>query len=193
MLISKVALLSNDKKNKNAITKVGFKVEGGKKIRISKKTKWWKSNEEVEFETVSGSNYKIIKGVLIIFIIGVLIMGVGIVIYATPSVKNNVKAYQGLLYAGGTLCAVSFIYMIISIIINVNQRKNELKKQAGTNTFDDRLRKTNEEFKKQQKLINKDNLAMEEKRKIEEMKKKANQRLKDQMSLPVEPKVKDDK
>jgi len=83
--------------------------------------------------------------------------------------------------------------MIISIIINVNQRKNELKKQAGANTFDDRLRKTNEEFKKQQKLINKDNLAMEEKRKIEEMKKKANQRLKDQMSLPVEPKVKDDK
>jgi len=39
MLISKVALLSTDKKNKNSITKVGFKVEGGKKIRISKKSK----------------------------------------------------------------------------------------------------------------------------------------------------------
>jgi len=38
LLMSKVALLATDKKNKNGITKVGFKVEGGKKIRISKKT-----------------------------------------------------------------------------------------------------------------------------------------------------------
>jgi len=163
------------------------------KNKDKKKGKWWKSNEEVEFETVSGNSYKLLKGVLVIFIIGIIIIGIGVVIYATPSVKANKKAYQGLFYAGGTLCIVSLIYLIISVAITVNHRKDELRKQAGSNTFDERLRKTNEEFKKQQKLIAKDNLAIEEKRKIEEMKKKANQRLKDQMSLPVESKTKDNK
>jgi len=133
-----------------------------------------------------------LKGVLIIFIIGLLVIGVGVVIYATPSVRDNKQAYQGLLYAGGTLCVISIVYMIISISITISRRKDELKRQAGTNTFDERLRKANEEYKKQQNLIAKDNLAIEEKRKIEEMKKKANQRLKDQMSLPVESKVKED-
>jgi len=129
-----------------------------------------------------------LKGVLIVFIVGIIIIGLGVVVYATPSITSNDKACQGLFYAGGTLCIISFIYMIISISITVNRRKDELRRQAGTNTFDERLRKTNEEYKKQQRLIAKDNLAIEEKKKIEEMKKKANQRLKDQMSLPTESK-----
>jgi len=83
------------------------------------------------------------------------------------------------------IAGLALVVMIINVFIAVRQRKDELRRQSDIQSFDDRLKKAEEEFKKQQHIIKKDNISLEEKRKLIEASKKASARLKDQINTPI--------
>jgi len=69
----------------------------GKKKK-EKKGKWWKSNDQLEFETAAGTSYRILTGMMVLFIIGILMMGISIVIKSVLRTNpSNQKAASGLL------------------------------------------------------------------------------------------------
>ncbi|MDR3249498.1 MAG: hypothetical protein LBS95_00245 [Mycoplasmataceae bacterium] len=130
-----------------------------KKKNGENKEKWWKSNDTIEMQSAFGANYKVLSGLLFVFMAGLVLMGIGYYFYCTPNLRDN---WQAMMISGGIFSGVSLFCLIINLFLKIRNDRKKLIEDQKKREYDKKMYQVEKQYLDSQKHIYKDNERLEE-------------------------------
>ncbi|MDR1850860.1 MAG: hypothetical protein LBQ45_01905 [Mycoplasmataceae bacterium] len=141
----------------------------GKKKNTEKKSKWWKSNESDDFSVALGSSYKVVRGLMIVVMAGLILVGISTVFRTSGDYYNN-DAWKGLLIAGSVIAGSGMIGVFAALLVQVKQNKLRDRNDKKKIEMRMKLAEAEKKYRESQKHIVADNKRLDELKKKQDKK-----------------------